>query len=89
MARDDSFFSPVVREGGDEACGRCNACGQACRARALVVSDDGTTVDRAACGAASRKAGEDCFDCLLACRKGVLTLRKFTYTEDGTIEECP
>ncbi|MBN2151548.1 MAG: hypothetical protein JW839_08885 [Candidatus Lokiarchaeota archaeon] len=79
------FFSPVLSEGALETCGKCNACRHACPVHAISVGTSGAAVDRAACARHVRKSGGECFDCLLACKNAILSLRRFRRLASGEI----
>ena len=79
------FFSPVLAEGMLETCGKCNACRHACPVHAISVDTAGAAVDREACARNVLKNNGECFDCLLACKYVVLSLRRFKKLVDGTI----
>ncbi len=79
------FFSPVISEGMLETCGRCNACRQACPVHAISVDAAGAAVDRDACARNVLKNNGECFDCLLACKHVVLSLRRFKQRADGLV----
>ena len=83
---DTVFYSPVLRI--PDHCGGCRACTHACPAHAIKISVTGAEVDREACLGVIEKSGEDCFDCLLACRHNVLKLEKFRKKSDGSIEKA-
>jgi len=82
---DFTFFSPVLSEGMLETCGKCNACRHACPVHAISVETTGATVDREACARNVSKHGGECFDCLLACKHAVLSLRRFKRLANGMV----
>ena len=77
------FFYPVLT--GADHCGGCKACRQACPVHAINIEVTGATVDREACLKVNKKQGGECFECLLACRYNVLTMKKFRKGKEGTI----
>ncbi|MEX2719557.1 MAG: hypothetical protein Q6370_025025 [Candidatus Sigynarchaeota archaeon] len=79
------FFSPVLSENMLETCGKCNACRHACPVHAISVDTTGATVDREACARNGSTHGGECFDCLLACKHVVLSLRRFKRFTNGRI----
>jgi heterodisulfide reductase subunit A-like polyferredoxin len=81
-----AFFSPVLAEGMIETCGKCNACRHACPVHAISVDTAGAAVDREACARNVLKNNGECFDCLLACKYVVLSLRRFKRRADGSIQ---
>jgi heterodisulfide reductase subunit A-like polyferredoxin len=85
-AQEFVFFSPVLAEGMLETCGPCNACRHACPANAISVDTAGAVVDRQACALHVRASGGKCFDCLLACKHVVLSLRRFKRRADGSVQ---
>ncbi len=79
------FLSPVLSEGMLDTCGKCNACRHACPVHAISVDTTGSTVDREACARHAWRSGGECFDCLLACKHAVLSLRRFKRLANGVI----
>nr|MDO8110326.1 hypothetical protein [Candidatus Sigynarchaeota archaeon] len=84
---DRVFFSPVLQPANIEACSICNACKHACPVHAISISTTGAEVDRVACMNSTEKNKGGCFDCLLACKYGILSLRRFKRRIDGNIVE--
>ncbi|MHA1368379.1 MAG: 4Fe-4S binding protein [Promethearchaeota archaeon] len=75
------FYSPVMVN--VDHCGGCKACKHACPAHAIEIEVTGAVVDREACLGIVREQGGDCFDCVLACRYNVISLKKFLRTKEG------
>ena len=70
------------------ACAHCEACKYVCPAHAISTTMLGATVDREACMNVVKEKGGECFECLLACRRSMLSMVRFTCTDDGnTVQE--
>jgi Fe-S-cluster-containing hydrogenase component 2 len=74
-----------MRKDDVAACGHCEACKQVCPVHAISTTGLGATVDREACMNVVIKKGGECFECLLACRRSILSVVPFTRADNGEI----
>ena len=79
------FFFPIIRPDDASSCIHCEACKHACTVYAISATTTGVTVNRDACLKTVMMKNGECLECIMACKRSILSLVQFKKNKEGTI----